>query len=329
LFYFITNVIKKRYIAKTKTLFGMGLPIYEINTEDALGIDEVAFTSNPAIKVKGLAFNSHKRLFFSDDVKMRVTAPAMMPMEIYRNQDGEEFYVKFTDEQIELIFKDLMKRTREGNLFNFEHDKGKKVDAYILEAWIVENEATDKANTLYNLDVPKGTIMLTTQIENEADYKEIIDNGRVGYSIGGKFNLKEQQFNNQMNMSEMKEGEKFIFKDGQLVRFEEVEETTEASTEEEPKEEAKEEVELAEEEAPAEPAEEPTKEEAPPALTEDVVAKMIDEKVNEVLNVIAEIKAQIEGEKTEAVQEEEEEEQVQLSAIERLIKLNQQVNNRK
>ena len=90
----------------------MGLPIYEINTEDALGIDEVAFTSNPAIKVKGLAFNSHKRLFFSDDVKMRVTAPAMMPMEIYRNQDGEEFYVKFTDEQIELIFKDLMKRTR-------------------------------------------------------------------------------------------------------------------------------------------------------------------------------------------------------------------------
>ena len=307
----------------------MGLPIYEINTEDALGIDEVAFTSNPAIKVKGLAFNSHKRLFFSDDVKMRVTAPAMMPMEIYRNQDGEEFYVKFTDEQIELIFKDLMKRTREGNLFNFEHDKGKKVDAYILEAWIVENEATDKANTLYNLDVPKGTIMLTTQIENEADYKEIIDNGRVGYSIGGKFNLKEQQFNNQMNMSEMKEGEKFIFKDGQLVRFEEVEETTEASTEEEPKEETKEEVELAEEEAPAEPAEEPTKEEAPPALTEDVVAKMIDEKVNEVLNVIAEIKAQIEGEKTEAVQEEEEEEQVQLSAIERLIKLNQQVNNRK
>jgi len=311
----------------------MGLPIYEINTEDALGIDEVAFTSNPAIKVKGLAFNSHKRLFFSDDVKMRVTAPAMMPMEIYRNQDGEEFYVKFTDEQIELIFKDLMKRTREGNLFNFEHDKGKKVDAYILEAWIVENEATDKANTLYNLDVPKGTIMLTTQIENEADYKEIIDNGRVGYSIGGKFNLKEQQFNNQMNMSEMKEGEKFIFKDGQLVRFEEVEETTkevvEASTEEEPKEEAKEEVELAEEEAPAEPAEEPTKEKAPPALTEDVVAKMIDEKVNEVLNVIAEIKAQIEGEKTEAVQEEEEEEQVQLSAIERLIKLNQQVNNRK
>lgn len=308
----------------------MGLPIYEIDTEDALGIDEVAFTSDPAIKIKGLAFNSHKRLFFSDDVKMRVTAPVMMPMEIYRNQDGEKFYVKFTDKQIELIFKDLMKRTREGNLFNFEHDKGKKVDAYILEAWIVENEAIDKANTLYNLDVTKGTIMLTTQIENEADYKEIIDKDRVGYSIGGKFNLKKQQFNNKMNMSEMKEGEKFIFKDGQLVRFEEVEETTEevveASTEEEPKEEAKEDVELAEEEAPAE---EPTKEEAPAALTEDVVAKMIDEKVNEVLNVIAEIKAQIEGEKTEAVQEEEEEEQVQLSAIERLIKLNQQVNNRK
>ena len=51
---------------------------------------------------------------------------------------------------------------------------------------------------------------------------------------------------------------------------------------------------------------------------------MIDAKVGEVLNVLAEIKAQIEAEKTEAVQEEEEEQQVQLSAIERLIKLNQQ-----
>ena len=58
--------------------------------------------------------------------------------------------MKFTDEQIELIFKDLMKRSREGNLFNFEHNKSDKVDAYILEAWIVEDEATDKANTLYN-----------------------------------------------------------------------------------------------------------------------------------------------------------------------------------
>ncbi len=304
-----------------KTLCVMNLPIYEIINEDALGIDEVAFTSDPAIKVKGLAFNSHKRLFFSDDVKMRVTAPAMMPMEIYRNQDGEEFYVKFTDEQIELIFKDLMKRSREGNLFNFEHNKSDKVDAYILEAWIVEDEATDKANTLYNFGVQKGTIMLTAQVENEADYKEILANERVGFSIGGKFNLKEQTFKNQVNMSEMKEGEKFIFKDGKLVRFEEVEETTEVveATEEEPAEEVKEKVELAEEvETPAEAE----------ALNEEVVAKMIDEKINEVLNVLAEIKAQIEADKTEAVQEEEEEQQVQLSAIERLIKLNQQKNKK-
>jgi hypothetical protein len=69
------------------------LPVYKITIDpeysdgEDLGIEQIAFTSNPAIKVKGMAFNQSNKLMFADDVKYRVTAPAMIPMEIYRRDD--------------------------------------------------------------------------------------------------------------------------------------------------------------------------------------------------------------------------------------------------
>jgi hypothetical protein len=59
-------------------------PAYAENGED-LGIEQIAFTATPAIKVKGMAFSAQaKPLFFSDELKYRITAPALIPMEIYR-----------------------------------------------------------------------------------------------------------------------------------------------------------------------------------------------------------------------------------------------------
>jgi len=64
------------------------LPIYKITIDpeysdgEDLGIEQIAFTSNPAIKVKGMAFSQEVKMLFADDLKYRVTAPAMIPMEI-------------------------------------------------------------------------------------------------------------------------------------------------------------------------------------------------------------------------------------------------------
>ncbi len=59
-------------------------PEYAEDGQD-LGIEQIAFTATPAIKVKGMAFSSQaKPLFFSDELKYRITAPALIPMEIYR-----------------------------------------------------------------------------------------------------------------------------------------------------------------------------------------------------------------------------------------------------
>jgi hypothetical protein len=44
----------------------------------------------------GMAFNSQvKPMIFKDNVKYRIVAPALIPMEIYRkdDEDGKEYYV--------------------------------------------------------------------------------------------------------------------------------------------------------------------------------------------------------------------------------------------
>jgi DNA-directed RNA polymerase subunit M/transcription elongation factor TFIIS len=169
-----------------------------------------------------MAFNAQKKLVFKDEPKMRIVAPAMIPMEIYRNQDGEEFNVEFTDEQIELIHTEIMQIVAKGeSLFNFEHDKSQKVPAYILEAWIVDNPETDKAKTTYGIDVPKGTLMLTTQITDRKYYDELVENGQIGYSIGGSFGLKlSKQLNTNTMEVQLSEGKQYLFKDGKLVEVE-------------------------------------------------------------------------------------------------------------
>jgi hypothetical protein len=89
------------------------LPIYKITIDpeysegNELGIEQVAFTSKPAVKIKGMAFNSQQIFQFQDEPKMRIVAPAMIPMEIYRNDDGEEYFVEFTEQEIEQIFSKL------------------------------------------------------------------------------------------------------------------------------------------------------------------------------------------------------------------------------
>ncbi len=147
------------------------IPIYKITIEDEfadgenLGIEMIAFTSTPAIKVRGLAFGAEKKMIFADDLKYRITAPAMIPMDIYRKSDDEgEYYVQFTAEVIEQIHTKFMADLRNRDIFNLEHDTDKKVPAYILETWIVDNPTQDKAFSTFGIEVPKGTLMLTVQV---------------------------------------------------------------------------------------------------------------------------------------------------------------------
>ena len=290
------------------------LPIYTITIDpeyaeggEDLGIEAIAFTSKPAIKVKGMAFNQQtKALAFKDGLKYRITAPAMIPMEIYRRDDetDEEYMVKFTVEEIDAMHSKFMQQLVNSAKFNLEHNEEKKVPAYILEAWLVDKPELDKAYTTYGIEVPAGTLMLTAQITDIEYYNKLVEEDQVGFSIEGFMGMKlKSKYNMQLPDGEhLIEGKIYVVKDGQVVEIKEEEKVEETMPEEEVAmaETVVEEEEVVEEETMA----------VDPAMDAEavlaIVQPMIAEQINSVLAIVAELKSQLEealGAETEVEEE--------------------------
>jgi hypothetical protein len=286
-----------------------GLPTYKITIDEAyndgtepLGVDAIAFTANPAVLVKGVAFKSQAKSHFADEKKYRITAPAMIPMDIYRRDDEMgEYYVQFSETEIDTIFKDFMLNLNNRNLFNLEHEGDKIVPAYILEAWLVDNPEADKAKSTFGISVPKGTLMVTAQITDTDYYNKLVEAGQVGFSIEGFLGLK---LSNQINTNNMlpdgthtlEDGTVIVIKDGQIVEVQEpmaeeqvmeVEASTEvemADTTEVTEETVKEEV--VEVEAAIDPA-------ADAEAILAIVSPLLEQRISEVLQVIADLKNEL------------------------------------
>ena len=297
-------------------------PEYSENGED-LGIEQIAFTSTPAIKVMGMAFNSQvKPMIFTDDIKYRIVAPALIPMEIYRkdDEDGKEYYVKFTIEEIEKIHAKFMKDMSNKDLFNLEHDTDKTVPAYVLEAWIVDTPKEDKAYSSFGIEVPEGTLMVTAQVTDKEYYAQLVADGQVGFSIEGYLGmkLKEQQQLKTNNMNKLPDGEHlidgkiYVVVDGEIteIREEEVVVEEEAMSDTVVEEEVVEEEEMAVD--PALDAE---------AILE-IVRPFITEQVDALVAMIADLKNQFEESLVVETEEEVMEEAVKMSVQQKLSKFN-------
>jgi hypothetical protein len=250
-------------------------------------------------------------------------------MNIYRqDEDGEEYDVQFTAEVIEQIHAKFMLNLSNKNIFNLEHDQDEKVPAYILEAWIVDSPETDKAFTTYGIEVPKGTLMLTSQVTDREYYDALVESGQVGYSIEGFLGMKlsEQLKLNTMKLPDgehMIEDKIYVVKDGEIIEIKEMPTEMEAEMAADPV--AEEEAEVAAEnpEAEAEDAEAdaPVQEEMAidPAVDTEailaIVAPMLEEHMNAVIRMIADLKNQLE--ESLAVETETETESVELTSHEK------------
>ena len=310
------------------------LPIYKItidpeyseNGED-LGIEQIAFTSTPAIKVMGMAFNSQvKQMIFKDNVKYRIVAPALIPMEIYRkdDEDGKEYYVSFSKEEIEKIHSKFMKDMSNKDLFNLEHDTTETVPAYVLEAWIVDNPTKDKAYSSFGIEVPTGTLMVTAQVTDVEYYNHLVDNDQVGFSIEGYLGMKLKevtQLKTDINMNKLPDGEHtiegkiYVVVDGEITEIRDAE-LVEASEEVALEDTVVEEEEVVEETMAVDPVLD-----AEAILA--IVKPALDAEVNNLVAMIADLKAQLEDAMAVDSEEVVMEELVALSVQEKLSKFNQ------
>lgn len=259
-------------------------------------------------------------------------------MDIYRKSDEDgEYYVQFTEEVIEQIHTKFMADLRNRDIFNLEHDTEKKVPAYILETWIVDNPTKDKAYSTFGIEVPKGTLMVTAQVTDADYFAELVANNQVGFSIEGFLGLKlsEQIKLNKMMLPDGEhqiEDKIYVVKDGEVVEIKEVEkEPTEEVVEEEMAteevkmedttvEETTEESTTTDEEMAIDPA---TDAEAIAAI----VLPMLEEREKAIISMIADLRNQIEEMYAEKNEDEEVETQMtQLSMSEKFAKFKQFVN---
>ena len=166
------------------------LPLYELmfddNDDNALGCSKISLVEEPAVEEFFLKFSKdeqekeHKSFYFKDDSKHIVTGIAMRAdYPIYRNQDGQEFYVQFSKDTIDKMMQKFMKEQR---LFDISLDHNQDVrDCYLVESFIINKERGICPNEFS--DVEDGSWIISVKIENQDVWNKICSGEVKGFSI--------------------------------------------------------------------------------------------------------------------------------------------------
>ena len=165
------------------------LPLYELMFDDndsTLGCSKISLVEEPAVEEFFLKFSKdeqekeHKSFYFKDDSKHIVTGIAMRAdYPIYRNQDGQEFYVQFSKDTIEKMMQKFMKEQR---LFDISLDHNQDVrDCYLIESFIINKERGICPNEFS--DVEDGSWIISVKIENQDVWSKICSGEVKGFSI--------------------------------------------------------------------------------------------------------------------------------------------------
>ena len=110
---------------------------------------------------------------------------------IYRNQDGNEFYITFPKETIKASAHDFFTKGFQTNS-KLEHESEIKNISFV-ESWVVKDPKTDTA-LAYGLpkeDIVEGAWIMKMKCDNDEIYKKALSGEIKGFSIDGLFSLKE------------------------------------------------------------------------------------------------------------------------------------------
>ena len=174
---------------------------------DAKNVYGVSLVENPAMEGNFIQFSKQEIKFADvDKDKRRVMGLILEPNKlVYRNQDGEQFNIMFTKQDVEDVAYNFQKQKNQNNS-SIEHDNNSIKGVSFVETWIVENPEVDKS-TNFGFSYPKGSWMGVMQIDNDDVWNDYVKMGSVkGFSIDAFMQLEEVNLNlNNVNMIETKE----------------------------------------------------------------------------------------------------------------------------
>lgn len=183
------------------------MKVYEAiyNNKDSQGVYGISLVENPAMEDEWIALSEQKaELHFAavDEKKRLLLGAVLIPeKKIYRNIDGNEFYITFTSETIGQLAHDFITKGNQNNS-SAEHEV-KLNDVSFVESWQVEDPAIDKS-ALYGKKYEKGTWVTMAKVSPEL-YEQATNGTFKGFSIDALLGLQELKFNTNTNTNMTKQ----------------------------------------------------------------------------------------------------------------------------
>jgi hypothetical protein len=183
------------------------MKVYEVVFDEShdKGVYALSCVENPAMEDMWLALADHpKEIQFSavNEEKRLLLGAALIPnKKVYRNIEGEEFYITFSDKTIEQAAHAFIKN---GYVKNSSENHDIKLEGVsVVQSWIVDDPKRDKSN-VYGKEYEKGTWVTMMKVENDDAWAKAKNGELNGFSIDGLFSLKEINLKSQIDMSEVK-----------------------------------------------------------------------------------------------------------------------------
>ena len=161
-----------------------------INEEHLFGgVNAISIVENPAIQSDFVALSENETPIqlaeVSKDKRILMGAALIPDKPIYRNMDGDEFYIYFSKETVQQAAEIFFQRCNHQNA-TLEHSEALS-GMTVFESWIIEDTQMDKSRK-YGLELPEGTWMVSMKVEDEDIWNNYIKNNKVfGFSIEGQF----------------------------------------------------------------------------------------------------------------------------------------------
>lgn len=166
----------------------------------------ISLVDDPAMESKFIALKKQEKqikLAEVDKLERTLLGVVLIPNKpIYRNQNGEEFYITFPKETIQASAHNFLKSGFQLNS-KLEHEHP-IVGISFVESWIVKDPKNDTANA-YGLDkddIIEGSWIVKMKCENDDIYQKALSGEINGFSIDGLFNLKEVNLKSNIKMAE-------------------------------------------------------------------------------------------------------------------------------
>ena len=162
----------------------------------------VSLVEDPAIESNFIALSKQKSSIKLENEKRLLIGAALVPNKpIYRNVNGNEFYISFDETTIEKLAQDFLANDYQHNI-TVDHQEEAN-DIVIVESWIKTSE-NDKSVS-YGLNEPIGTWFIGMKVNNDEIWQRIKDGFYKGFSIEAVVGLDELINNNNLYLSMDKE----------------------------------------------------------------------------------------------------------------------------